>query len=200
MKTDTKNNDAMDMYGKVQYLVQNEIHRSIKSDQRDRQFTAFQLPQHGHTGFDTIKVQFSDLAGVVNHSVVTTIGLSSAQIKALHTTPILLVPNQGTNAVIIVDSITAYINYGGTAYTGANNLEFRYTGSSGVKVTTDIANTFINSTSSVWIHAPAVTAAFTPVTGNPDGGIYVCVPTANPATGNSTINITVKYYVVSSLF
>lgn len=180
----------------IRDIVQSELK---KYDERN-QFGLSPIPSHAHNGVDSQQISFTDLVNSVSYIAFQQITLTSAQILSLFTTPIIIVPtlgfnssNVGVNYVYIVEGITARLLYGGTAYTGANNLEFRYTNASGAKVTSDLANTFINSTVNTFAHAPAVTAAFTPVYNSP---IVVCVPTANPATGNSRITFTVKYRVV----
>lgn len=119
--------------------------------------------------------------------------LTSAQILTLNTTPITLI-TAFLNSVIIIEGITARLNFNTTAYTGANNLEFRYTNGSGAKVTADMANTFLNSSSTAYDQVAGVATELTPVLNTP---IVVVVPTANPATGNSTLDLFIKYRVIT---
>ena len=120
------------------------------------------------------------------------ITLTSAQILALNT-PITIIPAFLTS-VIIVEGITARLNFNTTAYTGANALEFRYTGATGAKVTADMASTFINSAATAYDHVAGVTTELTPVINAP---IVAVVPTANPATGNSTMDLFIRYRVIT---
>lgn len=188
-----------ELYKSIQEYVRKEIDVSAQRSGASSQYSVSYIPIHTHNNIDSPPVAVTSLAGIDNHSAINTIVLTPAQIKALHTTPIQLVPQQGLRTVIIVDGITARIVYSGTAYTGANSLEFRYTDGSGTKVTADIPNTFINSASSAFYQAPAVTSAFAPIPGGSgnNGRIVVSVPTANPATGNSAITIAVKYHLVA---
>lgn len=119
--------------------------------------------------------------------------LTSAQILALNTTAVTLIPAY-LISTIIVEGITARLNFNTTAYTGANNLEFRYTGAAGAKVTADMANTFLNSSATAYSSVSGVEAVLTPVLNAP---IVVVVPTANPATGNSTLDLFIKYRIVT---
>ena len=121
------------------------------------------------------------------------ITLTSAQILALNGTPVTLIP-AFLQSVIIVEGITARLNFNTTAYTGANNLEFRYTGAAGAKVTADIVNTFINSASTAYSSVAGIEAEITPVLNAP---IVAVVPTANPATGNSTMDLFIRYRVIT---
>lgn len=119
--------------------------------------------------------------------------LTSAQILALNTTPITLIP-AFLQSVIIVQGITARLNFNSIAYTGANNLEFRYTNASGVKISSDISNTFINSAVTSYGHVAGTATELVPVFNSP---IVVRVPTANPGAGNSTLDLFIKYHIIT---
>lgn len=181
----------------IRSIVQDEILQySLKN-----QYGVSAIPIHDHDGISSPTIPFDHITNSDSYVGLITTTLSSTQIKALNTTPVVLVPKFGTNSsnvginyVFIVEGITARLMYGGTAYTGANNLEFRYTDGSGTKVTADLANTFINSGANTFAHVAGITTAFTPVYNAP---IVVSVPVANPATGNSRITFVVKYRVVS---
>lgn len=179
------------------------IQEEIKKDHSKNRYTVSNIPVHTHSGVDSVKIPFENLDNSHNFIAYSRVTLSNSQILALKDTPITIIPLQTTGSitpstsigsVIIVEGITAKILYGGTAYTGANNFEFRYTNASGTKVTADIANTFINSAASAYAHVNGIVTAFTPVPNTP---IVVCVPTANPGTGNSTIQLVVKYRLVN---
>ena len=125
---------------------------------------------------------------------ITAISLTSAQIKALSTTPVSLVPAQGAGTLIIVDEIVLKNTYGTATYTGGNNLEFRYTDASGAKVSADIASTFINLVATGYAYVRGLVTALTPVANSP---IVVRVPTADPAVGDGVITGFIKYHVVT---
>lgn len=120
------------------------------------------------------------------------ITMSSAQIRALNSSALTIVPAY-ILSLIIIEGITARLNFNATAYTGANNLEFRYTNGSGAKVTADMANTFINSGSTAYNHVSGVATAVTPVLNTP---IVAVVPTADPGTGDSTMDLFIEYRIV----
>lgn len=127
--------------------------------------------------------------------VIATRVLTAAEIKALFTTEIQLVPAPGAGRVVMVDEIVLKIVFGAVAYTGANALEFRYTDKTGAKVTADIASTFINTAlGTAYASVKGVVTALTPVA---NAKIVVNVSTANPAAGDSLITITVRYHVVT---
>lgn len=190
--------EPLDTYAEIQPLVQKEIQDALLQRDQSKQFEVVKIPAHTHNGSDSLPIAYEYLSNVGQYALVSRVTLTPDDILDLNTTPVTLVQQPGTLSVIIVESITARLLYGGTAYTGANALEFRYTDGSGAKVTADIPNTFINSSANAFYHAPAVSAAFVPVEGGNDfdGRIVVSVPTADPATGNSSITIVTKYRTV----
>lgn len=147
-----------------------------------------------HTGVDGQQIRPQDLLQAANYFALAKITLTAAQVKALHTTPITIVPAPGPNSAIIVMGITARLVYNGTAYTGANNLELRYTGASGAKVTADMGSTFLNGTATAYDSVAGVVTELTPAINAP---ITVSVPVANPGTGNSPITFTTKYRIIN---
>src|SRR3990167_37345 len=149
------------------------------------------IREHQHDGLQATSVKEFNI--FENKKESARFLLTSAQILALNTTPITLI-QAIPNSFIVVEGITARLNFNTTAYTGANNLEFRYTDASGVKVTADMINTFLNSAATAYDNVAGVEAELTPVINSP---IVVRVPTANPGAGNSTLDLFIKYYVVT---
>lgn len=179
---------------------QKQFDKAIDSYTNNSQYGLYPVPSHSQTGIGSQQVSFEDLINSSLYVAIQSITLSPAQILSLHSSPVTLIPpkgnnssNTGINYVYIVEGITARLYYGGTAYTGANNLEFRYTDASGIKVTADLSSTFINSTVNTFVHVAGITTAFTPVFNSP---IVVTVPTLNPATGNSKITLIIKYRII----
>lgn len=126
---------------------------------------------------------------------VTAFTLSSAQILALHTTPIVLVAAKGAGKVVMVDEIIAKQTFGTVAYTGSNALEFRYTDGSGAKVTADLPTTLLNASSgSVYGSVSGVATALVPVA---NAAVVAVVPTANPAAGDGVITGYIRYHAVT---
>ncbi len=151
------------------------------------------IPYHIHNGIDAPKIPMTSISNYPLYSAVNRRTLTSAQILALHTTPINLVDAPGTNSLIIVNGITAQLSYRGTAYTGANNLEFRYTDGSGTKVTADMAAAFINSGATAYNHVAGIITAFAPLINKP---IVAVVPTANPGAGTGILTIYTQYRII----
>lgn len=137
-------------------------------------------------------VEFPDLDPGILQAVQIT--LTSAQILALNTTPITLVAAQGAGTIIDIETITASLVFGTIAYTGAHNIEVRFTNGSGAKAATDIGSTFLDSSASALDQVGGVTSEVTPVA---NAAIVLSVPTANPAAGDSTIRLTCFYRVIT---
>lgn len=188
-------------------IDETQIQAMIKAALDEREnfnvYNVSPIPSHGHTGTDSQQIDPNNLINASLYFAVAKITLTKTQILTLHGAPVTLVPAMGStatagnlNTVVIVEGITAKIYAGSIAYTGANNLEFRYTNASGAKVTADIANTFINTTVSTqaYTHVAGIITQFTPVFNSP---IVVTVPTANPAAGNGSIIISVKYRAIT---
>jgi hypothetical protein len=194
-------------YRKIQPLVKRDILHINHKASNMSQYRGSPTSVHSHDGISTPRVLYTDLQGVDSFLASNTVTLSSVQVKALHTTPIVLIAPPSTRSFIFVDGVAGRLTYQGTAYTGTNNLEFRYTNGAGLKVCADIpATLFLNSTSSAYSYSPwqvdynrNVDSNFTPVGGGSgfNGQVVVSVPTANPATGNSSVTLTIYYRVIS---
>lgn len=131
--------------------------------------------------------------GMDNLAKEATIVLTSAQVLALNSTPITLVPAPGAGKYISVDEVVATVNFNSVAYTGANAVEVRYTDGSGSKVTGDLAAAWLNSASTAGVKS--VAAAVTPLA---NAAVVAAVPSANPAAGNSTVKVSVLYRIVTT--
>lgn len=142
---------------------------------------------------DGATILTAEAAGDFHKDVVT---LTAAQVKALNTTPIELVAAPGANSAILVNRILFYSVFITPAYTGSNNLEFRYTDASGAKVTADIAAATLNFASGTkYSFVNGIDTELVPVANSP---IVVRVPTANPGAGNSIVKFIVWYEIVAA--
>ncbi len=185
-------------YAEIQPLVQkdaNDIAVKVYNE-LGTEFGVAKVPYHEHNGIDSPNIPFTNIANNQSYRVVRYFTLSSAQILALKSQAVTIIPPYPLKSFVIVEGITARLSFvspGGVAYTGAGNLEFRYTDGSGTKVTADIPNTFINSSSTSYYYAPAVTTAFVPLAGTP---VVVRVNGTDPLNGNGTITLVITYRVI----
>lgn len=120
--------------------------------------------------------------------------LTAAQVKALYTTPQVLVPAPGAGKVVSVDEIVCSLKYSTAVFTGSNAVEFRYTDGSGAKVSGDAAYAWLNGSADA--PAKVIAAAVTPVA---NAAVVAAVPSANPggSTAASTVTFDVLYRVVN---
>lgn len=126
---------------------------------------------------------------------VRKVALTSAQILALNTAPQTLVPAPGAGRAIVVHEITARLTYGSAAYATNTTMEFRYTNGSGTKVAVDMAS-LLAATANKTQRVPTAAAEMTLTANAP---VVVNAATGNPATGNSSVEFTVRYSEVEAL-
>ena len=121
--------------------------------------------------------------------------LSSAQLLAIFTTPVTIVPALGAGIVAV--PVVATFNYhnGGTAYTdGGGLLLVAWPGAqSGVSVTTA---GFWDQTQSTFADGSANRAAI-PIATVANQAIVARQSVANPTLGNGTVAITVSYVTMA---
>jgi hypothetical protein len=130
-----------------------------------------------------------------DYPLVSDITLTAAQVKALFSSPITIVPAPAAGVINVVDCILFGSTFVSAAYAGANALEFRYTNASGAKVTADIASGTLNfSSGTKYAVVHGVTTELAAVAA---AAIVVCVPVANPTTGDSLVRFRVHYHEVS---
>lgn len=136
----------------------------------------------------------SDVGGALPPAEVT---LSSANILALHTTPITLVAAPGAGMVIEPISIRLRLNYNSVQYSLGNNLLVKYTNAAGEQITTTSALTssFVNSPASAQFRSTFSlqgTAAAALIENQP---LTLSVVDAF-TTGNSTLTVVVIYQII----
>jgi hypothetical protein len=126
---------------------------------------------------------------------VQTTSLTAAQIKALYTTPIAIVTAPGALKVAAIVEVFAKYTFGTTAYTGSNNLEFRYGSAGGAKVSADIDAAFLLAASGT--NYRSVKGVVTELTPLANSAVYIAVPSGNPAQGLGTMQVKVYYRTVT---
>lgn len=122
--------------------------------------------------------------------------LSSAQVLAGNTVPVVIVPAPLATQFVSIEEIIFKMIRTGTAYANGGALEFRYTDASGAKVTADIAATVVTTGgagSEVNVVRGVVTS-LTPVLG---AAVVIRNATAAFITGTGTALVTVKFRIVT---
>ena len=125
--------------------------------------------------------------------------ISSAQILALNTTPIELVPAPGTGYMNYFLDLLLYIQQGGTDYATAHTTTVKYTDASGTTVSTSFTSPFILSSTTVskvcTIKQIVTDLSLTDVATWSNKKL-VLSGSADPITGNHTALATVRYCVL----
>jgi hypothetical protein len=141
---------------------------------------------------DSLQLNDGSSANIGSTIYQKRVTLTSTQVLALHGTPVALVAAPGTGKYISISEVMGYVTFNANAYSGSNNVEFRYTDGSGAKVTGDAAAAWLNSGSSAAVKC--IAAAVTPVA---NAAVVAVVPVANPTAGDSTVTFELKYRIVT---
>lgn len=124
--------------------------------------------------------------------------LTAAELLALFTTAIEVVPAPGTHFIIEILGCDLYYKYGGTAYTigSATNLALKYvdkngTAATGTQAVTNLIDQTANTTAKLLPIAVAAGAA----TLRENKNVTLTLAGANPTLGNGTLTVKVTYVV-----
>lgn len=168
---------------------------------RARHFTG--LNTGGDTGipascFAANSIAKGDLATDLVQYQDTT--LTAAQVKALFTTPIVVVTAPGSGKMIIVQEMYATMVYGTATYStaaGGAALKYKATGA-GQAVGAALTQAFLQASSgSNYAHVRGSATLITDVTANLDNQpVVIQAATSDPTTGDSPVKIRVYYRVV----
>jgi len=127
---------------------------------------------------------------------VVSVPISSAQLLAIHTTPVELIPAPGAGKIIVVDQFT-FSFVAGTQYTGGDTLELSYD---------DLAVLAVDDTVSTGITTSASSSVYIFRSGSNNVDVITAVNksvelnqvTGNAfATGTGTAKVLLKYRVVT---
>lgn len=123
--------------------------------------------------------------------------ITTAQLKALNTTPIELIAAPGEGYALALDSAVLFLDYATTAYDGiasGEDLNIRYTDGSGALVATIETDPFLTSTADALRYVqPTTAAAITPAA---NAALVLYMATGNIATGDSPLKLKLYYRVI----
>lgn len=122
------------------------------------------------------------------------IPVTSANLLAIRTTPLAIVATPASGKCNILDNISFKMVTTATQYTSGGALEFRYTGTSGTKVTADIAAAVVTTTAGTsFTNVRGIEAS---LTGTVDAPIVMTAASADFATGTGTGLLVVQYHII----
>lgn len=153
---------------------------------------------------DTVRQKTKELHGDVDFvqalrhgwSSWVDVALTAAQVKALNTTPIVLIAAPGAGAYIIVREVIASIVFNSAAYAcNASGAALKYkSDASGASVGISLTQAFIQAASgTVAAHVRGSATALAPDVNQP---VVIQAVSTDPTTGDSVINLRVYYQVV----
>lgn len=120
--------------------------------------------------------------------------VSSSALLAIRTTPLVLVPAGPSGSCVVIDNISFKMTTTATQYTNGGALEFRYTGTSGTKVSADIAAAVVTTTAGVsFTNVRGIEAS---LTGTVDAAVVMTAASADFAAGTGVGVVTVFYHYV----
>ena len=126
--------------------------------------------------------------------------LTAAEIKALNTTPQVLLPAPGVGFFNSIDHIVAFLNYSTAVFTGGNALRFCETNGAGTSIAEDISSAFLNSAVDI-VAEVSGSVYWGQVTRLLNVPLVVVVPVADPggATAASTLTFTIFYKTIKAI-
>lgn len=131
-------------------------------------------------------------------SVTEVITITTAQLLALNTTPIEIVPAPASGYGIVPISAVLFLDYAGVAYDGiaaGEDLVFRYTDDSGAIAATVEATGFLDASADA--HRHAVFSQLATIT--PAAALVLHMSSGNIATGTSPLKLKLNYRRVKLL-
>jgi hypothetical protein len=146
-----------------------------------------------NTQLNTATVPLSIFKSVVN--------VSSAQILSMYTTPVLLVPAQGSHKFIFVHDVFVEYARGATSYSNGSGVSFQY-GNAGSDTSTTIfmsSNIDLTGAASDFAGDPVIPfTTFGSLSDWLNQGIYVGTSVNSFINGDGTLRIEVFYTIVTT--
>ena len=131
--------------------------------------------------------------------LVETVSVSSAELKAINSSPKVLIAAPGSGKAISLDEIVFSFTYGTVQYTSGNTLFPVWTGNTtnilGNEGNSEIANAVVTAaSSSISRRAFSSASASTPILSNTGISLY---SSANFTTGDGTFKLFIKYRIIT---
>lgn len=143
------------------------------------------IVQAGVTSQSTVK----DVSAVLKIKV----SLSSAQILALNSVPITIVPAQGANTMIVPVRVVINKHYNSVTYTTNINLVL----GAGTVFASTFSNALGFTADEIAGYTITANASASPPSGSINVDLKISASVGNPAAGNSTIDIHLLYTVIN---
>lgn len=124
-----------------------------------------------------------------NGRLTTKVLIPTADVLQLNTTPYELLAAPGAGLYREIHEIRAFLSYNSVAYTGANNVEFRYTDGAGAKVSDDLPVANLNAAADQMVRL----AGASPVLMVANAPLVASVPTADPGAGDSNLIVFITH-------
>lgn len=161
------------------------------------------IPDGGMEG--NIFASGSNTVGVPTGIVTKEVTITTAQMLALHATPISLVAAPGSGLALVFEGAEMSMDYNSAAYAGVDandDLAIRYTNGSGAIVGAVEATGFIDQTSDqlrTCYPSSAVGTARAEVTPVANAALVLHMLNGEVTTGNSDLKVRIRYRVVSTI-
>jgi len=121
-----------------------------------------------------------------------TIIISSAQIKAWFTTPVVLLSAPGAGKIIVPSEIVLFYDFGTVRYSNGGKISLQYTGG-GNNLTSPIDPTAITATDNTITFRPMEPIY---ITEGENASLVLCCSTSNFTTGNGSVKVFIRYRIL----
>jgi hypothetical protein len=154
----------------------------------------------GHAVGEEIATAVDAASATLSNDTFIDVTLTAAQMLALNTTPVVLVPAPGVGKAVLVDQVYATLVFNTAAYsTAAGGASLKYkANASGQAVGIALTQGFLQSATGTNMQQVRASAtAITDVTANwTNQPVVIQAATSDPTTGDSLLKIRVYYKIV----